>query len=97
MKSDVILTRNKKKICFEDVVTFQGCSVDEIKQAFKDSVNDYLAFCEERGEKPDKPYSGKFNLRISPVLHARLDLKAKSIRESLNSFVAKTLEKTLGE
>jgi len=63
----------------------------------KDSVNDYLAFCEERGEKPDKPSSGKFNLRISPVLHARLDLKAKSSRESLNSFVAKTLEKTVGE
>ena len=53
--------------------------------------------CEERGEKPDKPYSGKFNLRISPVLHARLDLTAKSSGESLNSFVAKTLEKAVGE
>ncbi|MCB1073526.1 MAG: type II toxin-antitoxin system HicB family antitoxin, partial [Chlamydiia bacterium] len=49
----------------KDVITFQGRSVDEIKQAFRDSVNDYLDFCRERGEKPDKPYSGKFNLRIS--------------------------------
>ncbi len=81
----------------KDVVTFQGCSVDEIKQAFKDSVNDYLAFCEKRGEKPDKPYSGKFNLRIPPELHAKLDVTAKGNGESLNSFVTKTLEKAVGE
>ena len=81
----------------KDVVTFQGCSVDELKQAFKDSVNDYLDFCKERGEAPDKPYSGKFNLRITPQLHARLDIEAKHHGESLNSFVAKTLERAVGE
>ncbi len=48
----------------KDVVTFQGTTVDEIDQAFKDSVDDYLAFCKERGEEPDRPFSGKFNLRI---------------------------------
>lgn len=37
----------------KDVVTFQGTTVDEIEQAFKDSVDDYLAFCKERGEEPD--------------------------------------------
>jgi predicted HicB family RNase H-like nuclease len=52
-----------------DVVTFQGRSVDEIVQAFRDSVDDYLDFCAERGEKPDKPFSGKFVLRIHPELH----------------------------
>ena len=81
----------------KDVVTFQGRSVGEIKQAFKDSVNDYLDFCKERGEKPDKPYSGKFNLRIPPELHAKLDMTAKNNGESLNSFVAKTLERAVGE
>lgn len=39
----------------KDVVTYQGRSLDELKQAFKDSVNDYLKFCKERGEKPGKP------------------------------------------
>ncbi len=37
----------------KDVVTFQGRSVDEIVQAFRDSVDDYLDFCAEQGEKPD--------------------------------------------
>ena len=48
----------------KDVVTFQGTTVDEIEQAFKDSIDDYLAFCAQRGEEPDRPFSGKFNLRI---------------------------------
>lgn len=38
-----------------DVVTFQGRNVDELKTAFQESVDDYLEFCAERGEKPDKP------------------------------------------
>ncbi len=31
----------------QDVITFQGESVDELRQAFADSVEDYLAFCKE--------------------------------------------------
>ncbi|WP_194848282.1 type II toxin-antitoxin system HicB family antitoxin [Candidatus Neptunochlamydia vexilliferae] len=81
----------------KDVVTYQGRSVDELKQAFKDSVNDYLEFCKQRGEKPDKPYSGKFNLRISPELHAKIDIAAKEEGESLNNFVSRTLRRAVGE
>ncbi len=43
-----------------DVVTFQGESVAELTQAFRDSVDDYLAFCAERGEMPDKPFPASF-------------------------------------
>lgn len=32
-----------------DVVTFQGRSVEEIEESFRNSVEDYLEFCEERG------------------------------------------------
>ena len=46
-----------------DVITFQGKSVDELKTAFRDSVDDYLAFCKERGEEPDRPFSGRFVIR----------------------------------
>lgn len=77
----------------KDVVTFQGTSVDEIEQAFKDSVDDYLAFCAERGEEPDRPFSGKFNLRISPELHAKLSIGARLQRESLNNYIAKVLQR----
>lgn len=45
-------------IGIRDVITFQGISVEELKDAFTDSVEDYLEFCAERGEEPEKPYSG---------------------------------------
>jgi len=79
----------------KDVVTFQGTTVDEIEQAFKDSVNDYLSFCKERGEAPERPFSGKFNLRIPPDLHAKLSIAAQFQGESLNSFITKTLRQSV--
>jgi predicted HicB family RNase H-like nuclease len=78
----------------KDVVTFQGTTVDEIEQAFKDSVDDYLAFCAERGEEPDRPFSGKFNLRIPPALHAKLSLQAKLNNLSLNNYISEILKRT---
>ena len=74
-----------------DIITFQGKSVDELDQAFKDSVDDYLTWCKERGEKPEKTFSGTFNLRIPPELHAKLVFQAKTIGLSLNSYVTEKL------
>ncbi len=79
----------------KDVVTFQGTTVDEIELAFKDSVDDYLAFCKERGEEPDRPFSGKFNLRIPPELHAKLFIAAQLHGESLNNYIMKMLQRVV--
>lgn len=76
-----------------DVITFQGKTVKELKQAFKDSVDDYLEFCAERGEEPDKPFSGKFVLRLSPELHHRAYLRALESGKSLNAWVKEVLKK----
>jgi len=53
-----------------DVITFEGVSVEEVQQAFHESVDDYLEFCAERGESPEKPFSGKFVLRLPEELNA---------------------------
>lgn len=74
-----------------DIITFQGKSVEELEQAFRDSVDDYLNWCKKRGEKPEKTFSGTFNLRISPELHAKLAFQAKSMGVSLNSYVTEKL------
>ena len=74
-----------------DVITFQGTSVRELKKAFKDSVDDYLEFCQERNEHPDRPFSGNFVVRISPELHKRLYRKAKMSGKSLNAIVEERL------
>jgi len=80
---DIINTR--------DVITFQGTTVNEIDRAFKESINDYIAWCKEEGAEPEKPYSGKFNVRLSPELHRQIAILAKKKRVSLNSFVEKAI------
>ncbi len=47
-----------------DVITFQGKSVQELEQAFRQSIDDYLAFCKSRNEDPEKPFSGNVMLRM---------------------------------
>lgn len=80
---DVINTR--------DVITFQGTSVKEIEKAFKDSIDDYIEWCRDEGVEPEKPYSGKFNLRIPPELHREIAIASAKMKISLNKFVEKAL------
>lgn len=80
---DVVNTR--------DVITFQGKTVDEIEKAFQESIDDYISWCEQDGVSPEKPYSGKFNLRLSPELHREVAITAKKLKISINSFVEKAL------
>jgi predicted HicB family RNase H-like nuclease len=75
-----------------DVITFQGQSVAKLKKAFRDSVDDYLAFCAGRGEQPDKPFSGQFITRIPPDLHRQVNLAASLSGKSLNAWVADQLK-----
>jgi len=75
-----------------DVITFQGETVRELHAALEDSIEDYLEFCAERNEKPEKPFSGKFMLRIEPDLHRQVYIAAKKTGKSLNQFVSDELQ-----
>jgi len=76
----------------KDVITFQGTTADELIQAFHDSIDEYLDWCKERGENPEKPFSGKFNLRIDPELHRQLSIEANLHHESLNAYIEHILQ-----
>lgn len=75
-----------------DVITFQGKTVAEIKKSFRESVDDYLIFCKKRNEAPEKPFSGKFNLRIDPELHRQVYFAAKQNKMSLNQWITEALK-----
>ena len=77
-----------------DVITFQGRNVDEIEQAFRDSIDDYLEFCAERNEKPDKPFSGKFVLRMTPNLHHQIYVKAARAGKSINKWIIEKIQES---
>jgi predicted HicB family RNase H-like nuclease len=75
-----------------DVITFEGDTYAEVEQAFRASIDDYLAFCAERGEQPDRPFSGKVPLRLPPELHRRAAVRAQAEGISLNQWIAKRIE-----
>lgn len=75
----------------KDVITFQGKTVDEARQAFHDSVDDYLDFCEELGEKPDKPFSGKLPFRTTSECHRQIFLAATKAGKSINAWMEEVL------
>jgi len=51
--------------------------------------------CEEDGVEPRKEYSGKFNLRVSPELHAEITTRAAAEGKSLNQWVADMLNESV--
>jgi len=63
-----------------------------LKTAFQESIDDYLAFCKQRGEEPNKPFSGQFVARIPPELHRQVNLAASISGKSLNAWVVEQLQ-----
>jgi predicted HicB family RNase H-like nuclease len=75
-----------------DGINFHGESVKELEAAFIESVDNYLAACEELGQKPEKPYSGKISLRVPVKVHAAVAIAAEAKGGSINKFIVETLE-----
>lgn len=82
-------------IGLRDVITFQGTTPAELNTAFAESVDDYLEFCQQRGESPEKPFSGKFVTRVAPSLHKKLSQVAELRGQSLNGFVTEILRRAV--
>jgi predicted HicB family RNase H-like nuclease len=78
-----------------DLVTFEGETVQELKNAFRYVVDEHIKDC-ERGNIPvEKSYKGSFNVRLSPGLHRRAAISAKMYGTTLNTFVKEAIEKRL--
>jgi predicted HicB family RNase H-like nuclease len=78
-----------------DVIAFDGSSVEELESSFHAAIDEYLEDCKTKGKTPDKPFSGRFNLRISPDLHRQAAVKAEKEGISLNTLVEKALHNVL--
>ena len=55
------------------------------------SLKVFREMCHEDGVEPRRSYSGRFNLRISPELHASAAAAAAAEGKSLNQWIASTL------
>ena len=77
-----------------DTISFQSDNAKQLEKEFQVSVDTYLDFCKDLGETPEKPYSGKFVLRLSPEGHRAVALAAQIANQSLNAWAAKHLVKS---
>lgn len=84
-----------KVIGINDLITFEGGSVKELKKAFKEAIEDYLETCEALKKEPNKTYKGSFNVRIPSDLHKEAAVYAAIKNMSLNDFVRYAIDFTL--
>ena len=75
-----------------DSLNFHGRSIDELEEAFHDSVENYLELCRKIGKNPQKEYSGTFNVRTTPALHEKAAVYAANNGITLNQVVSKAME-----
>ena len=69
---------NGELVGIRDTITFVGKTPQELQKAFKESVDDYINWRQERGKEPNKPFSGNFMVRMTPELHRSLSNLAES-------------------
>ena len=79
----------------DGLVNYEGESVQELTAAFHEAVDDYLIFCDEHGWKPEKSYTGTFNVRISPDTHRDIANLAAEAGISINAFVKRALSEAV--
>ncbi|MFA7432490.1 MAG: type II toxin-antitoxin system HicB family antitoxin [Gemmobacter sp.] len=84
-----------------DTIHFAGASIDELEQAFHNSVDVYLDWCAETGRPPEKPYSGKLAFRTTPEHHRLISeaaaRRAKSINQWMDEVLAEAARRTLAD
>lgn len=76
----------------KDVIHFKGTTAKELKRAFRESIDSYLALCAETGQQPDRPFNGKILLRTDPELHRKAALRAAAEGVSLSRWISHQIE-----
>jgi predicted HicB family RNase H-like nuclease len=82
-----------KVLGINSLISYEGDSVQMLKENFESAVIDYLEACEKEGIEPEKAYKGKFNVRVSPELHKKLVKYSASHGQTLNSTVEEAIKR----
>ncbi|MBT3383136.1 MAG: type II toxin-antitoxin system HicB family antitoxin [Prolixibacteraceae bacterium] len=78
-----------------DLVTFEGTTVDELEKAFKNMITLHIEDCRREGRPVEKSHKGSFNVRVSPDLHKQAAQKATASGISLNQLVKRALKREI--
>jgi predicted HicB family RNase H-like nuclease len=86
-----------KLLFINDLVTYEGKTLAELKKSFRAAVDGYVEMCKEVRRSPEKPFRGTFNVRVGPETHRRAALAAGRRGVSLNELVTQALQEHLQE
>lgn len=78
-----------------DVITFYGSSVTELRNEMKKSIEEYFQFCREHDRKPEEPFSGRLMIQTSPELHRLVALEAVRHRVNMDTYIQEILKKAV--
>jgi predicted HicB family RNase H-like nuclease len=78
------------------LVGYEGQTVQELEQAFRDAVDDYLSDCETAGRAPEIPCKGSFNVRVGHDLHLAASVEAARRDMTLNELTRNALAAFIG-
>jgi predicted HicB family RNase H-like nuclease len=81
----------------DDLVSFEGRDVGELKRSFREAVEDYIELCRSAGKPLQKSSKGSFNVRMPAELHQKAARKSALLGISLNQLVRRAVEKELRE
>lgn len=80
-----------------DVIFFEATSVDDLQEEFRFSIDDYLAMCAERGQEPDRPFSGDMHIKVPPSVHRAATVAARADGKSLDDWMTETIERATSQ
>ena len=78
------------------IATFEATDAKQLRHEFERSIDEYLAWCEEDGVEPRKPFSGRLNVRLGSELHAAVAAAAAARGMSINAWIVQALRETSG-
>lgn len=79
------------------LISYEGTTVDEIKEDFEGAVDDYLASCQARGIEPAKPFSGKLVVRMPSQLHEKVAAMAEATGTTINEIINRAISHEVGQ
>jgi predicted HicB family RNase H-like nuclease len=79
-----------------DGVGFHADTVEGLRAAFHDAVEDYLETCAKVGKEPQRAFSGQMMFRVKPEVHRKAALAAELAGKSLNQWAEEVLGKAAG-
>ncbi len=85
-----------KVVGIKSLLSYEGDSIRELEQDFQNVIDEYLDDCKERNVKPEQPYKGTFNVRISPELHRDIAVYAIEHGKTLNAAVEEAIGNMVG-